>query len=65
MEATKKGRPPLPAEAKRRHKVQLRVNTEELELLQAEADQHHVALSTWVRMKILTTTTNNGMATAA
>lgn len=61
---TKKGRPELPEDAKRRHRVQLRLNTDELEQLQAEADQHHVALSTWVRLKMLTTT-NNGIATAA
>lgn len=61
MQTKRQGRPELPASAKRKHKVGIRLDDAELELLRAEADQRHVALSVWLRLRIFS---NGTTATA-
>lgn len=53
MPKTKRqGRPELPNDAKRRHKVAVRLTDNELAGLQKEADEQHVALSVWLRQRV-------------
>jgi hypothetical protein len=48
----RQGRPTIPSDAKRKHRVQVRLTDAELEGLQAQADKRHVALSVWLRQVI-------------
>lgn len=61
MDAKRQGRPALPADARRRHKVGVRFSDAELETLRAEAEQRHVSLSTWLRQRVFS---NGTTATA-
>jgi hypothetical protein len=51
--AKKAGRPPLPSEQKRAHRIQVPVSPPELEAMQAAADSAGVALSVWMRETLL------------
>jgi hypothetical protein len=51
MKHRRQGRPALSADAKRRNRVAVRLTDTELQQLQTEADERHVAISVWLRIK--------------
>ena len=49
----KAGRPPLPSEQKRAHRIQVPVSPPELEAMQAAADSAGEPLAVWMRETLL------------
>lgn len=57
MQTKRQGRPRIPKDSQRRHRVGVRFSDAELATLQAEANERHVSLSTWLRQRLFTSGT--------